>query len=330
MIARLLFLILLLTLHGCTQSSQVTVLKLAHGLNTEHPVHAAMVHMADEVKRLSQGRMRIDIYPGEQLGSEREALELVQLGIIAMAKASAAPLEGFIPKMGVLGLPYLFRDDAHMWAVFNGPLGQEILAAGEARGLKGLCFYDAGARSFYTTNKAIRTPADLEGMKIRVQKSNMAVEMIKAMGGSPTPIDWGELYSALQQGVIDGAENNPPSFHLSRHYDTCPYYTLDEHLRQPDILLINPDIYQSLSKEQQAILKKAVKSSVEFQRKLWKDKVKAGMAAIKKAGIKVIRPDKKPFLKAVQPLWKTFDGTPIGDLARRIQAVQVPPVPKAQ
>jgi len=228
---------------GCGETTDVTVLKLAHGLDVEHPVHKAMAYLAEEVARKSAGKMRVDIYPSEQLGSERECLELVQLGILSMTKSSSGPMEGFVPAMKVFGLPYLFRDADHMWQVFLGPIGREILAAGIPKGLQGLCFYDAGARSFYTTTRAVRSPADLEGMKIRVMKSEMAMRMIEAMGGSPTPIDWGELYTALQQGVVEGAENNRPTFFVSRQYEICRFYTLDEHLRLPDVLVINPDVW---------------------------------------------------------------------------------------
>jgi tripartite ATP-independent transporter DctP family solute receptor len=310
---------------GCGEgddASRVTVLKLAHGLDITHPVHKGMVYMAERAREKSGGRLRIDIYPSEQLGSERECLELVQLGILAMTKSSSAPMEGFVPTLKVLGLPYLFRDDEHMWKVFNGPIGAEILAAGESKGLKGLCFYDAGARSFYTKSKRIDTPADLAGLKIRVQKSIMSMRMIEAMGGSPTPIDWGELYSALQQGVVDGAENNPPSFHTSHHYELCEYYILDEHLRVPDMLVINPEIWRSLSPELQRILQEAVKASVVEQRRLWDEAVERALAEVEGAGVKIIRPDGRPFRAAVQSVWAEFEGTSIGELAARIQAVE--------
>ena len=300
----------------------MTVLKLAHGLDVEHPVHKAMAFMAEEVARQSGGRMRVDLYPSEQLGSERECLELVQLGILTMTKSSSAPMEGFVPAMKVFGLPYLFRDSSHMWKVFKGAIGREILAAGASRGLQGLCFYDAGARSFYTTQKPVRHPGDLKGMKIRVMKSEMAMRMIEAMGGSPTPIDWGELYTALQQGVVDGAENNSPTLFVSRQYEICRHYTLDEHLRQPDVLVINPDVWKALDDEKREILLDAVEASVEYQRELWKRTEVQSLERVREAGVEIIHPDKKPFLEAVKSVWARFDGTEIGDLARRIQAVE--------
>ena len=316
-------LISVFSLCGCRKKDEgVKILKLAHGLDTTHPVHKAMVFMAERVKEKSGGRLRIDIYPGEQLGSERECIEQLQLGGLAMAKASSSPLESFIPIIKVLGLPYLFRDSEHHWKVLLGPIGKELLAAGETVGLKGLCFYDAGARSFYTKDKAINIPADLKGLKIRVQKSTMAIKMIEAMGASATPIDWGELYTSLQQGVVDGAENNPPSFYGSMHYEICKYYTLDEHARVPDVLLISTKVWNELSPELRNILQEAADESVSYQRRLWDEKEKENLEAVEKAGVTIIRPDKKPFEETVQSMWEEFEGTEIGRLAKKIKAVE--------
>ena len=307
---------------GCRRRDDVKVLKLSHSLSTEHPVHKAIAFMAQRVAELSGGSLRVDVYPGEQLGSEREAIELVQLGILAMTKTSTGPMEGFVPAMKVYGLPYLFRDSEHMWNVLNSDIGRQLLEAGAPKGLKGLCYYDAGARSFYTTERKITTPADLAGLKIRVQKSEMSRRMIEAMGGAPTPIDWGELYTSLQQGVVDGAENNPPSFFNSRHYEISKYYTLDEHLRVPDMLVISPTVWNELSSEHQAVLRRAVDESVEFQRKLWAETERENLEAVQQAGVEIIRPDKQPFVEAVQSLWQEFEGTEIGELAKEIRAVE--------
>ena len=307
---------------ACTPTdSEVRVLKLAHGLDVEHPVHHAMTYMADEVSRRSQATLRVDIYPSEQLGSEREILELVQLGVIAMAKSSSAPIESFVPAMRVFGMPFLFRSSEHLWHVLEGPIGKEILEAGIARGLMGLCYYDAGARSFYTTDQPIRRPSDLIGLKIRVQKSVMAMDTIEVLGGSPTPIDWGELYTALDQGIVDGAENNSPSFFGSRHYEISRHYTLDEHSRQPDVLGINPKIWGSLSSFHQLVLREAVDDSVTFQRELWARTAADNLARVENAGVNVVRPDKQPFIDAVQPLWTRYRDSPIGGLVERILAV---------
>ena len=297
------------------------VLKLGHGLDTTHPVHKAMVFLAEKVQEKSGGRMRVEIFPSEQLGNEKECIEALQLGYLAMTKTSSAPMEGFVPLMRVFGIPYLFRNAEHFWKVCNGPIGKRILLAGESKRLRGLCYYDAGARSFYAA-RAINKPSDLAGMKIRVQSSIMSMKMVQAMGGSPTPIPWGELYTALDQGVVDGAENNTPSFRMSRHYEVCSYYSLDEHTRLPDILIISVRVWNHLSPEQQRILQEAVDESVQYQRKIWTEAEETDLKIVQEGGAKIVRPDLAPFRESVQTVWKEFEGTEIGGLIRQIQEVQ--------
>lgn len=307
---------------GCGGENKVTVIKLAHALDTTHPVHKGMVFMARKVDEYSRGRMRVDIYPSGQLGNERELIELLQIGSLAMTKVSTAPLEAFVPEMKIFGIPYVFRDSEHRWKVLNGPIGKRLLLAGEPFFLRGMCYYDAGSRSFYTKDRPIITPADLKGMKIRVMKSITAVKMIEALGGSPTPIPWGELYTALQQGVVDGAENNAPSFYLSHHYEVCKYYSLDEHTSVPDILLMSTVVWDSLSQQERQWLQKAVDDSVEYQKELWKESVRESLDAVRKAGVEVLYPDKAPFLKAVQSMHDSYKGTPLFDLIQDIKNTQ--------
>jgi len=297
------------------------VLKLAHSLDVTHPVHKAMVYMAEKAKEKSSGRLQIQIFPSEQLGTEKENIESLQLGYLAMTKTSTAVMEGFVPRMKIFGIPYLFRDSEHYWKVLKGPIGKELLLAGQDKGLRGLCFYDAGARSFYA-KKEINSPADLKGLKVRVMKSIMSMKMIDAMGGSPTPIPWGELYTSLEQGVVDAAENNPPSYRTSRHYEVCKYYTLDEHARLPDILMISVKVWNGLRPEFQQILQEAIDESVEYQRKIWAEAEEADLKTVEQAGVKVIYPDKKPFQESVRSVWDEFEGTEIGDLIKQIQEVK--------
>ncbi len=297
------------------------VLKLAHSLDVTHPVHKAMVYMAEKAKEKSSGRLQIQIFPSEQLGTEKENIESLQLGYLAMTKTSTAVMEGFVPRMRIFGIPYLFRDSEHYWKVLKGPIGKELLLAGQDKGLRGLCFYDAGARSFYA-KKEINSPADLKGLKVRVMKSIMSMKMIDAMGGSPTPIPWGELYTSLEQGVVDAAENNPPSYRTSRHYEVCKYYTLDEHARLPDILMISVKVWNGLRPEFQQILQEAIDESVEYQRKIWAEAEEADLKTVEQAGVKVIYPDKKPFQESVRSVWDEFEGTEIGDLIKQIQEVK--------
>ena len=326
--SKLLFVTLLLLLsltivfNGCGKKSDVLTLKLAHGLDIHHPVHKAMEYMAQKAFEKSGGKLKIDIYPNEQLGNEKETLEKLQLGAIDMTKVSSSMLENFIDEYKVYALPYLFRDDEHKWKVFNGPIGKEILASGEKQNLKGLIYYDAGARSFYTKNKPILKPDDLKGLKIRTQQSPMAIKMVRAMGGSATPIAWGELYTALQSGVVDGAENNPPSLYTSNHYEVCKYYSLDEHTMVPDVVLINTKRWNSMPDSMKIILKEAAEESVPYQRKLWKEFVDDCMQKMQAAGLQVFYPDKAPFKEKSRTLWQEFEGTKIGELAKRIEEVQ--------
>lgn len=298
------------------------VLKLAHVLDQEHPVHVAMEYMADRLKDISGGAVLLEVFPNGQLGSETDSIEQVQRGAMAMVKTSTAPMEGFIPEMALFGLPYLFRDADHYWNVLNGPIGQELLQKGETLGLRGLCYYDSGSRSFYTTEKPILHPDDLRGQKIRVMRSKMAMNMISQMGGSPTPIPWGELYTALQQGMVDGAENNEPSFFTSRHFEVTKHFSLDEHTRIPDIILFSQAIWETLTMEQRAWIQQAADESLVFQRQLWKENTAESLEALKAAGVRVYEPDKEPFRQVVQPLYEPFEGTSIGDYVNRIRAVE--------
>ncbi|SIS39143.1 tripartite ATP-independent transporter solute receptor, DctP family [Zobellia uliginosa] len=313
----------MLLVNGCGELSGTRTLRLAHGLDVNHSVHKAMVKMGDDLKKISGGKMRLEIYPNQQLGTERQCLELLQIGSLDMTKVSVGTLENFAPKMKVLGLPFLFRDRQHSFNVLDGPIGQELLNDGEQYWLKGLGYYDAGSRSFYTKDRPINSPEDLGGLKIRVMESVTAMDMVKDLGGSPTPISWGELYTALQQGVVDGAENNPPSFYLSRHYEVCKFYTLDEHTVLPDVLLAGTHLWDSLSEEEQGWLKQAVDGSIGYQRKLWAESEEEALAEVKKAGVEIIRPDKSLFSEKIKDSFDKYkDDEAIYKLIQEIQATK--------
>jgi len=318
----LFFSFLFLLFAGCGLKKSHRILKLAHVLDTSHPVHKAMTFMANKVEEKSNGRLIIEIYPSGQLGQERELIELLQIGSLAMTKVSTAPLESFVPEMKILGIPYVFRDDTHRWNVLKSDIGRSLLRSGEDYFLRGLCFYDAGSRSFYTKKIPIHSPEDLKGLKIRVMKSVTSVNMVKALGGSPTPISWGELYTALQQGVVDGAENNPPSFFLSHHYEVSRFYTLDEHTSVPDILLISTVVWNKLTPHEQQWLQQAVNESVDFQRKLWERACQVALQEVKKAGVTIIYPDKAPFIKSAEKLHNSYKGTKIFELINKIKEME--------
>ena len=312
-----------LLLSGCAARSDVKIIKLGHGLDSSHPVHRAMVYMGERLAALSDSTMFIDVYPSQQLGSERELLELLQIGSVGMTKVSSAALEGFVPSFRVFGLPYLFRDEAHRFAVWDGEVGRSILARGQRFGLHGLAYYDAGTRSFYTKNAPVETPSDLQGLKIRVQESPIALEMVRILGGSPTPISWGELYTALQQGIVDGAENNPPSFYLSRHYEVCPYYSLDEHAAVPDVLLVSMVVWKGLNPQQREWLQQAADESAVYQRQLWAESVEEAMTALEAEGVQIIHPPKEPFAEQVQPMYEALrDDQEVYQLIQRIRNVE--------
>ncbi len=308
--SRLVFLFLAFALSSCgLQESKE--LKLAHGLPTDHPVHLAMAFMADRAAELSGGKLTIEVYPAGQLGSEQQCVELVQIGSLAITKVSAAAMESFADAYKVFGLPYIFRSKEHTFAVLDGEIGQELLLSTEDKWIRGLCYYDAGSRSFYTKSKPINHPDDLSGMKIRVMQSITAVEMMRALGGSATPITWGELYTALQSGVVDGAENNPPSLYTSRHYEVCRFYSLDEHTTIPDVLIISQKIWDKLTPQEQKWIQQAADESAILQRKLWAESEEKSMTEVQKAGVLINYPDKQPFIDKVQPLIESYRNNPV-------------------
>jgi len=309
---------------ACSQhevGKETTILRLGHSLDTQHSVHKAMEFLGERLEYYSDGSMTVIIYPGSQLGTEREMIELLQIGSLAMTKVSASPLEGFSPDMKIFSIPYIFRDNEHFWRVLNSDIGRQVLSGVEDYRLKGLGYYDAGSRSFYTNDRPINTPADLKGIKIRVLNSPTAVATVRALGGAATPVSWGELYTALQQGVVDGAENNPPSYHLSRHYEIARYYSLDEHTSVPDVMLCSLPVWEALTPQQQEWLTKAMQDSVQFQRELWTSSTAESLAKVKAEGVTVITPDKQPFVDAVKPFHDSFSDSHIGELITQIKAM---------
>lgn len=302
--------LLVLLLGSCWNLSGKKVVYLAHSLPTSHPVHRGVEVFAETLQKQSNGQMEVKIFPDGQLGSEREVLELLQIGSIAMTKVSAATMANFAPEYEVLGVPYLFRSKEHMFSVLEGETGKAILKAGSEYLLKGLCFYDAGSRSFYTVDKPIQTPEDLRGMKIRVMNHQMSVDMVNSMGGAATPMSYGELYTALEQGVVDGAENNPPSFVTSGHYEIAKYYSLDEHSSVPDVLVMGVGYWASLSEEEQGYIEEAARVSAQAQKVFWRENVEDCMKKLRAAGVEIYRPDKSLFAQSAQSVITEFSEDP--------------------
>lgn len=282
------------------------MLYLAHNLPQTHPVHKGILEFQKALDINSSGALKVRIFPDGQLGSEREVLELLQIGSVAATKVSAATLSNFVPEYHLLGIPYLFRDKQHLFDVLEGPVGKSILEKGSKFWLRGLCYYDAGSRSFYTSEKAIRTPEDLKGLKIRVMNNQMAINLVNSMGAAATPLSYSELYTAIQQGVVDGAENNPPSFVSSNHYEISKYYTLDQHSYVPDVLLIGTKYWDKLSEEEKIWVQQAADVSVGAQKKFWNESEENSMRIAKEAGVEIIIPDKSLFAERSKSVLEEF------------------------
>ena len=222
----------------------------------------------------------------------------------------------------VLSIPYLFRDKAHLFQVLEGEVGQYLLDSGSEYWLSGLCFYDAGSRSFYTKDQPIRSPDDLKGLKIRVMNNEMSIKMVNALGGSATPLAFGEVYTAIQQGVVDGAENNPPSLVSSNHYEVCGYYTLDEHLAVPDVVIVSTKTLKKLSEIEKGWLTQAAKNSVGPQKRFWNESVQECMTILESAGVEIIRPDKTAFSeKTASILDEMRTNEALADLILKIESL---------
>jgi len=314
-------LLLVLCLLSCKENTANKTLYLAHSLPQTHPVHKGIVEFKKALEKKSNGTLKIKIFPDGQLGSERETLELLQIGSVAITKVSAATMSNFVPEYHVFGIPYLFKDKTHTFEVLEGATGKSILEKGSKFWLRGLCYYDAGSRSFYTKSKPIRTPEDLKGLKIRVMNNQMAINMVNSLSGSATPMAYGELYTAIQQGVVDGAENNPPSFVSSNHYEISKYYTLDEHSSIPDVLVIGTKQWNTLSDEEKKWVQEAADESAQAQKQFWKESVDECMKIAKESGVEVIIPKKSLFAEKSKSVLENFKKEH-PDLAKIVQDIK--------
>lgn len=298
------------------------VLRLAETHPKGYPTELGDEEFARLVKERSNGRIIIEVYPGSQLGEEKAVIEQVQFGGIDLTRVSISPLASFVPKLNAFQMPYLYRDADHMWKVLKGEIGNELLASLEPFGFIGLGWFDGGARSFYNSKKAVRTPADLKGLKIRVQESELMLDLVRSFGAIPTPMPYGEVYSGLQTGVIDGAENNPPSYYSASHYEVAKYYTLDEHTMVPEIVIGSKISLGRLSKADQELIRQAAFDAIDYQRAQWDAYVKLSMDKVTAAGCTIIPvPDKTEWMKAVEPMYLK-QSKEIQDLVARIRAVK--------
>lgn len=300
-----------------------TVLRSADTHPDGYPTVEAVKYMGELIKERTAGRYSVEVYHSAQLGEEKDTIEQTQTGVIDLNRVSMGPFNGIVPETAVPSLPYMFRSVDQMRHVMDGPIGDEILKAFGAHDLVGLAFYDSGARSFYNTKKDITSIADLKGMKFRVIQSDVFVDMVNALGANATPMAYGEVYSALETGVIDGAENNWPSFESAKHYEVAKHYTVDQHQIVPEVLVMAKPSWDRLTPEDQAIVKQAAKDSVVKMRELWDAQEKKSRDIVEKAGVKVSEIDKQPLIDAMKPVYDKYLSTPeLKDLAARIQATK--------
>ncbi|KZK91053.1 C4-dicarboxylate-binding periplasmic protein precursor [Pseudovibrio sp. Ad5] len=303
--------------------AEAKTLKVSHNLPTDNPAHISLEFMAKRVKELSGGDVKMRIFANAQLGTQRESVELMQNGLLDMARSNAAEMEAFEESYSALTLPYIFESEDHYYKVLTSDVAEDVFMASKDKGFVGLAFMVDGSRSFYA-NKAINSPADLKGMKIRVQPSPSAIQMVELLGGAPTPISFGELYSALQQGVVDGAENNPQALVDVRHGEVAKVYSRDEHTMIPGVLMVSTKVWDGLEAESQKALKTAAREMMDFHRELYnKQTLEAIEAAKNKLQVKFVEVEKAPFISAVLPMHDALaEKSPqLADLVARIKGL---------
>jgi tripartite ATP-independent transporter DctP family solute receptor len=287
-----------------------------------YPTVVAVENLGKKLEQATGGRLGVQMFASMQLGGEKEAIEQAQVGAIQFARVSVGAIGPVISDLNVLNLPFLFRDTAHMQKVIDGPVGQDLLdkvTANAGAGLVGLSWMDAGARSFYNTRHPIKSIADLKGLKLRVIGNPIFVDMVNALGGNGVAMGYDQVFSALQTGVIDGAENNMPSFVFDHHYEVAKHYTFTEHLIVPEILVFSRKTWDTLGSDDQALIGKLAREAQADERTHWLAYQKQAMDKARGAGIQFVETiDKKPFVDAVQPIWNKY-GPRFADLIKRIQ-----------
>jgi tripartite ATP-independent transporter DctP family solute receptor len=296
-------------LTGCGRAAGGTL----YGTDThprDYPTVQAFRHFGDLLEQRSGGRLKLKLFPGGQLGAERDTLEITSFGGLDFNRVNLAPLNSIEPLTLVPSLPFLFEDEGHLRRSLDGAPGQAVLASLQRHDLIGLCFYDSGGRSFYNTKRPIQRPDDMRGLKIRVQNSDLYVSMIRSLGADATPMDLGEVYQGLVQGVVDGAENNWPSYQTGRHYEVAPHYSLTNHVMAPEVLLMSKTSWNDLAAPDREIVMESARESVPFMRGLWDARVAEARAALTADGVKINEVDREAFRTAMRPVWEAFVKTP--------------------
>lgn len=286
----------------------------------DYPTVKAVEYLGKLVAERTGAKFSVKVFGQSTLGSEKDTVEQTKLGALDMVRVNTAAFNNIAPETIIPALPFIFKSTAHMRKVLDGPVGEEILKALEPHGFIGLAFYDSGARSFYLTKKPIKTPADMKGLKVRVQQSDMWVSMMQALGANPTPMPYAEVYTALKTGVVDGAENNWPSYESSKHFEVAKFYSLTEHSLAPEVLVFSKTVWDGLPKDQQDVIRQAAKDSVPYMRKLWDEREAASQKVVEAAGSVITRDlDRKAFADAMKPVYDKFAATPaLQSLVKRI------------
>jgi len=290
----------------------------------DYPVSLAMDWFGEELAKRTDGRLTAQTYHSGVLGSQPDAIEQVRLGGIQFAVFNLGPMGPTVPAANVVNLPFIFKSVDHMHRVMDGAVGDDLSAAMMEKGLVGLAWYDSGARSFYTVGKPITQPDDVKGLKIRVMNNDLFVGMIEAMGGNATPMAFAEVYQSLKTGVVDGAENNWPSYESTNHFEVARYYSSSEHLIIPECFCMNRGLWEGLSSEDQDLVKELARASATKQRKLWSERDAKSRAKVEADGITYVAvKDKAPFQKAMAPVYAAFikDNPDLEGLIKKIQAV---------
>ena len=286
----------------------------------DYPTVTAVKFMGERLKALSGGKHTIKVFNNSALGNEKDTIEQTKIGALQMVRVNIAPMNNICPETQVPTMPFLFRSVEHMHKVLDGPVGEEILKSCEKQGFIGLAFYDSGARSMFTAKKPVRSFADMKGLKVRVQQSDLWVSMIEAMGANATPMPMGEVYTGLKTGLIDAAENNYPTYESARAFEVAKYYSKTEHSMAPEMLLFSKRAWDKLSPEEQGWIRQAAKESVPYMRKQWAEREVKSLATVKAGGAEIIEIDKKPFEAAMKPVYDKFiTDAKLKDLVKKVQ-----------
>jgi tripartite ATP-independent transporter DctP family solute receptor len=312
---------------GLGVAQEKLVLKSADVHPVGYPTVAAVESMGKELEEATDGRLSVQVYPSMQLGGEKEFLEQAQVGALAMARVSVGVMGPIVPELDVFNLPYVFRDVDHMHKVIDGEIGEELLQKitdHPTAGLVGLAWMDAGTRNIYNSERPVAKMEDLQGLKIRSMGNPMFVDMINAMGANGVAMGYDQLINALQTGVVDGAENNYPSYSTGQHYNYAPHFSTTEHLMIPEILVFSKKVWETLSAEDQELIGKLAKEAQQEQRELWMAKEQESLDDMKAHGVEIVEvsaEEKQRFQDAMKPVWDKY-GAQHADMLERIQAVQ--------